>query len=253
MQIVENLNEKEMGVFGTNDELLTKIQQGLAKCKSEKMAYPEYEELLQNTRELHERVVLIRLKAAELLCNNETENVSVEETSISNPAPKQTNTAEKSEISFSLFSDAVQEEPGNPKTAPKNEYEEITKSKKIEEKTLKKEENVLKNDPFIVKNEKNALVDKLSIEDEKNLASSLQNTPIHSLPSAFALNDRIRIIKTLFHGNADAFNLAIKEIDVLDNHLSAQEKLSDLANVQAWDKSHPDCILLYNYVHRRFL
>lgn len=224
-----------MAVFGTNEELVSKIGEGLFKCKKSKLSLEEYETLLNQVRELHERIILIRHKAFEALSHPET---------TSKEAEKQ----EDESIAFSLFDDA-----------PKEETIEV-KQEKIDSPQPKKEELIqddeqktveISNDPFEVKNEKNSLADSFSTDD-KDLAASMQESPISSIKEAFSLNDRIRLIKNLFNQNADEFNTTVKALDEMSDKDEVLTRLSNLEQDLGWDKEHEDYVLLINLIHRKF-
>lgn len=235
-----------MAIFGTNEELVSKIGEGLYKCKKSKLELEEYEMLLNNVRELHERIVLIRHKAFELLSKKDPtpqKPVKIIET-IKNTEP------EEESFSFSLFQEPKEETASTPELDAMPE----PKTEKSIEPETKITEEPRPEDSFTIHDKKDTLADSYSqTNEEKNLASSLQQNAISSLANAFSLNDRMRFVKNLFEGNSDTFNLTVKEFDQLNNQSEASEKLAQLTHKYSWDLENEDFIVFSSFIDRRFL
>jgi len=239
-----------MNIFGTNEELISKIETGLTKCKKEKLSLNDYEELLNQTRELHERVLIIRHKAAEILAGQQAQQGLEQAPIIHHTKEIQAEeTKEEVNFSFSLFEEEIPTQ-----TEKKEEIKsETTASAEVETPQTFLQDQDKKDDPFAVKNEKNALVDKLSVEKPNDLAASLQKSPISSIVDAISLNDRIKLVKNLFQGNADLFNVSIKELDGFETLQAAENKMRELENGQHWDTASNDYLFLKQLVERRYL
>lgn len=54
-----------MSLFGSNQELLNRLDQGLKNLKNEKFSIDDFENLLSDSRELYERLLILRYKAFE--------------------------------------------------------------------------------------------------------------------------------------------------------------------------------------------
>ncbi|MEO9258470.1 MAG: hypothetical protein ABI207_08810 [Crocinitomicaceae bacterium] len=256
MRIVENKLQKEegiMAVFGTNEELVATIGEGLKKCKTEPLELAEYETLLNQARELHERVLLIRHKAFEILSKKEeiTQKPVEKIEEIKESEPEEVNFA------FSLFEEPKQEEEKQTPTPEPISIPEPIVEKPIEAEIKTPEIKIpeIKHvDSFSIQDKKDTLADSYSqTNEEKNLASSHQKNAIASLSNAFSLNDRIRFVKNLFEGNSDTFNLTVKEIDTLNNKQEANDKLNQLIQIYSWNKENEDFILFSSFIDRRFL
>jgi hypothetical protein len=238
-----------MAVFGTNEELVATIGEGLKKCKTTPLELAEYETLLNQARELHERILLIRHKAFEILSKKE----EITQKSVEKMEEIKESEPEEVNFAFSLFEKPNQEEEI---TAPKPDP--ISIPEPIVEKPIEPETNAPEEtkpvDSFTIQDKKDTLADSYSqTNEEKNLASSHQKNAIASLSNAFSLNDRIRLVKNLFEGNSDAFNLTIKEVDALNNKEEANNKLHQLIETYRWEKENEDFILFSSFIDRRFL
>jgi len=242
-----------MAVFGTNEELVSSIGEGLKKCKTTSLELAEYETLLNQARELHERVLLIRHKAFEILSKKE----DISQKPLEKIEEKKESEPEEVNFAFSLFEEPKQEEEKQAPTPEPISIPEPIVEKPIETKaeiTEIKIPEIKPVDSFTIQDKKDTLADSYSqTNEEKNLASSLQQNAIASLSNAFSLNDRIRFVKNLFEGDSDTFNLTVKEIDALGNKEEADHKLQQLIETYNWEKENEDFILFSSFIDRRFL
>ena len=86
------------------------------------------------------------------------------------------------------------------------------------------------------------------------VAEKFTRTPIESVARSISLNQKFRFINQLFNGNSSAYNLAIEEIDKLDNYGQALDLISyQYASQYLWDMSSDEVSELVEILKRRFV
>jgi hypothetical protein len=253
-------------------ELVSAIENGLKKISKGNITLIELEETVASSRELYERLLIVRYKVYEnsILENVESEELEVvdKETEVKKEEEtipdenkdieiifeEETNDiAEDSIIRFDLFATPeIESEVEEDEVLPEVEKEieqsieedvlpeiEIKEEELVEENLDSEEEikNTL-NDSAETSKEINedasSLFPKL-MKIEKSIAQNYQVMTLETLIGSFTLNERLQFINELFDGSSDLFSSAIKRLDSLDNRDSARSVIAEYAAENNWD------------------
>ena len=254
-------------------ELVSAIENGLKKISKGNITLIELEETVASSRELYERLLIVRYKVYEnsILADKESEVLEVvyketevkkEEETIPNENKdreiifeEETNDiAEDSIIRFDLFATPeIESEVEEDEVLPEVEKEieqSIEKEDILPEIEIKEEELVEENldSEEEIENTANdsAETTKEITEDasslfpkilkiEKSIAQNYQVMTLETLIGSFTLNERLQFINELFDGSSDLFSSAIKRLDALDNRDSARSVIAEYAAENNWD------------------
>ena len=254
-------------------ELVSAIENGLKKISKGNITLIELEETVASSRELYERLLIVRYKVYEnsILADEESEELEVvdnetevkkEEETIPDENKdieiifeEETNDiAEDSIIRFDLFATPeIESEVEEDEVLPEveNEIEQsIEKEDILPEIEIKEEELVEENldSEEEIENTANdsteaskeiaedasSLFPKL-LKIEKSIAQNYQVMTLETLIGSFTLNERLQFINELFDGSSDLFSSAIKRLDALDNIDSARSVIAEYAAENNWD------------------
>lgn len=253
-------------------ELVSAIENGLKKISKGNITLIELEETLASSRELYERLLIVRYKVYEnsILANEESEELEIvdKETEVkkeeeTNPDEnkdieiifeEETNDiAEDSIIRFDLFATPeIESEVEEDEVLPEveKEIEQSIEEEVLPEIEIKEEELVEENldSEQEIENTANdsAETSKEIAEDasslfpklmkiEKSIAQNYQVMTLETLIGSFTLNERLQFINELFDGSSDLFSSAIKRLDALDNRDSARSVIAEYAAENNWD------------------
>jgi hypothetical protein len=252
-------------------ELVSAIENGLKKISKGNITRIELEETVASSRELYERLLIVRYKVYEnsILAVEESEELEVvdKETEVKKEEetiPEENkeieiifeeetkDIAEDSIIRFDLFATPeIESEVEEDEVLPEVEKEieqsieevlpeiEIKEEELVEENLDSEEEikNTL-NDSAETSKEINedasSLFPKL-MKIEKSIAQNYQVMTLETLIGSFTLNERLQFINELFDGSSDLFSSAIKRLDALDNRDSARSVIAEYAAENNWD------------------
>jgi hypothetical protein len=253
-------------------ELVSAIENGLKKISKGNITRIELEETVASSRELYERLLIVRYKVYEnsILADKESEELEVvyketevkkEEETIPNENKdreiifeEETNDiAEDSIIRFDLFAtpeieSEVEEDEVLPEVEKEIEQsieEDILPEIEIKEEELV-EENLYSEEEIENTANDNTETSKEIAEDasslfpkilkiEKSIAQNYQVMTLETLIGSFTLNERLQFINELFDGSSDLFSSAIKRLDSLDNRDSARSVIAEYAAENNWD------------------
>jgi hypothetical protein len=253
-------------------ELVSAIENGLKKISKGNISLIELEETVASSRELYERLLIVRYKVYEnsILANVESEELEVvdKETEVKKEEEtipdenkdieiifeEETNDiAEDSIIRFDLFATPeIESEVEEDEVLPEveNEIEQSIEEHVLPEIEIKEEELVEENLDSVEEIENtandNAETSKEIAEDasdlfpklmkiEKSIAQNYQVMTLETLIGSFTLNERLQFINELFDGSSDLFSSAIKRLDSLDNRDSARSVIAEYAAENNWD------------------
>ena len=253
-------------------ELVSAIENGLKKISKGNITRIELEETVASSRELYERLLIVRYKVYEnsILAVEESEELEVldKETEVKKEEEtipeenkdieiifeEETNDiAEDSIIRFDLFAtpeieSEVEEDDVLPEV--EKEIEQSIEEEVLPEIEIKEEELVEENldSEEEIENTANdsAETSKEITEDasdlfpklikiEKSIAQNYQVMTLETLIGSFTLNERLQFINELFDGSSDLFSSAIKRLDSLDNRDSARSVIAEYAAENNWD------------------
>jgi hypothetical protein len=229
-------------------ELAATIQSKLEQLSSGNLSTTELEEMTEQSRELFERLVVLRYKAYDETVNGAT---------------KQT-----AQVTEEIVTPPVQEEV---KWEPTNQVslidaiEEVTKSEQVEEiqpmfsfdPTPKHEETVISNMLFDLAalpatESVNEMLAKTMGSQRETLAHSLEHKPIADLKEAITLNQRFQFSRELFKGNNQDYEVAIDHLNRVSRD-EAMQHLSALRSKYAWNNEAPvthDFVVLVERRHQ---
>ena len=256
-------------------ELVSAIENGLKKISKGNITLIELEETVASSRELYERLLIVRYKVYEnsILADEESEELEVvdnetevkkEEETIPDENKdieiifeEETNDiAEDSIIRFDLFATPEIESEVEEEVLPSTEAEEATFPNEnapsfnlikedLQEEALEKEIIAALKEIENTAND-SAETSKEIAEDasslfpklmkiEKSIAQNYQVMTLETLIGSFTLNERLQFINELFDGSSDLFSSAIKRLDALDNRDSARSVIAEYASENNWD------------------
>jgi hypothetical protein len=254
-------------------ELVSAIENGLKKISKGNITLIELEETVASSRELYERLLIVRYKVYEnsILAVEESEELEVldKETEVKKEEetiPEENkdieiifeeetkHIAEDSIIRFDLFATPeIESEVEEDEVFPEVEKEieqSIEEEHVLPEIEIKEEELVEENLDSVEEIENtandNAETSKEIAEDasdlfpklmkiEKSIAQNYQVMTLETLIGSFTLNERLQFINELFDGSSDLFSSAIKRLDSLDNRDSARSVIAEYAAENNWD------------------
>ena len=253
-------------------ELVSAIENGLKKISKGNITLIELEETVASSRELYERLLIVRYKVYEnsILADKESEELEVvdnetevkkEEETIPDENKdieiifeEETNDiAEDSIIRFDLFATPeIESEVEEDEVLPEVEKEieqsieedilpeiEIKEEELVEE-NLDSEEEIENTANDSAETSKEIAEDASSLfpklmKIEKSIAQNYQVMTLETLIGSFTLNERLQFINELFDGSSDLFSSAIKRLDALDNRDSARSVIAEYAAENNWD------------------
>ena len=255
-------------------ELVSSIENGLKKISKGNITLIELEETVASSRELYERLLIVRYKVYEnsILSNEESEELEVvekqkeektipeENKEIEIIFEEETNDiAEDSVIRFDLFdTPEIEPELKEVEILPEVEEEinpsieeevlpeiEINEEDLVEE-NLDAEEEIKSTESETIKASKEIheapeiskdasdLFPKL-LKIEKSIAQNYQVMPLETLIGSFTLNERLQFINELFDGSSDLFSSSIKRLDSQADRDSARALVAEFAIANALD------------------
>lgn len=238
------------------EQRLNAIQQLIAKLNKSPLSQDELEELVNGTRELYERSVILQYKAFEEKVFGQREiPVAIEVASAPVEAPLEDETipvaeeqleeqnSDKSEetveeetpaFDFSLFDDV--EEPQNTPIAPEPEVEEhFSASHTVtENEGVREEHSVVEQVKTTVQGDLSPLV--AVFQREIQQMSGFSAPRLDTLVGSFGLNERLQFINELFGGSSEAFAEAIKQLDTAQDLNDALRLSAGFAVLNHWDQ-----------------
>ncbi len=237
-------------------ELVSAIENGLKKISKGNITLIELEETLASSRELYERLLIVRYKVYEnsILADkeseehkdvdNETEVKKEEETipdenkDIEIIFEEETNDiAEDSIIRFDLFATPeIDSEVEEDEVLPEIEIkeEELVEENLDSEEEIENTANESAETSKEIAEDASSLFPKL-LKIEKSISQNYQVMTLETLIGSFTLNERLQFINELFDGSSDLFSSAIKRLDALDNRDSARSVIAEYAAENNWE------------------
>ena len=268
-----------MSKFDTKEDLLVSIQLLFNNLKIGKLSEEDMETLVNSTRELHERALILRYKAYEHKIYGETSNEindvvipeHVQEHIIVEPVipniepEKKEVVLEKKHVetpsfdmSFSLF-DQIEEPQKEEEIIlpteisveePEQEIDDFTVSEALESVEIIPTPETIATITETSSAPKD-LFDKM-LEQDNSLGAKLMFSKIESLQTAFGLNEKLQIIRELFKGSSEDYTQAIQILDVQPNFEQAKAILSNFTLEYAWELDTPIAIEFVQKIARRY-
>ncbi len=231
----------------TIQDIIKQLEELGTKLEAGRLEAEEVVEMADLSRDLYERLVVIRHKSYEDLIREEKEAEVVEEPS-----------AEASEIDpvateREVITEAISEEEPESNTDQDEEVRgpvipmgsadvspnQISLIDSIEE--IKRMEQSL-NDKFHEKSE------------EKSLAQKLKQKPIEDMVGAIGINLKFRFISQLFNDDQTAFEVSIQKLNTFGSYIEADEFIQNTLSEQyGWNPKDPVVKELVDLAQRRYL
>ena len=244
--------------------MLGHLHTGVEKLESGTLSPEDMELLVEDAKELYERLIILRYKIYETNVLGVKEPVisaHLRQTEIETPIDLFGSIEEHSitpepafEVSFAKSDDEdLDEEPIHEASIP---AEDPIHEEEIEEEEQEVEDEIQTNEDQIHEEEIEEEI-KQEVEDpeaptawepqfsgdqpiwmaemEANIRDNRSVFPLESLIGAFTLNEKLQFINELFEGSSDDFSSHIKQLDQLASMDAARNMLAELALTFNWD------------------
>lgn len=238
----------------TIQDIIKQLEEFGTKLEAGRLGAEEVIEMADLSRDLYERLVVIRHKSYEDLIREEREADAVAESEES-PTQEEVNEPEPSPVASEkeIISEAISEEEPEPNSDRDEEVSgpvipmgsaeispnQISLIDSIEE--IKRMEQSL-NDKFQEKS------------DEKSLAQKLKQKPIEDLPTAIGINLKFRFINQLFNDDQAAFEASVVKLNSFGSYIEADEYIQNTLSEQyGWNPKDPVVKELVDLAQRRYL
>jgi hypothetical protein len=242
--------------------ILGHLQSGVEKLESGHLSPEDMELLVEDAKELYERMVILRYKIYETSVLGVKEAVisaSIRHTEIETPIDlfgsiDEPTSEPEFEVTFAsgqsdeLNEEKIIEEESHEEEA--HEEEELIEEAApiVEEEDLIEEEE---EEEELHGEEEEELIERASpsswepefsgdqpiwmAEMEANIRDNRSVFPLESLIGAFTLNEKLQFINELFDGSSDEFSSNVKQLDQLASIDAARNMIAELAATYTWD------------------
>ena len=245
-----------MAKFESHQELLAELNTLSGALESGKLTAEELERFKEITKNLYERAIVLQYKAIEKKVfgeqpkENEPSKVAEPKKEVKTPKPQEP------EIMFDFT--GTEEEPVTEEKIVPPKEEEITTvtTEVVEEKPKEEETTITTTKTTEIRTEDDTVYsfyERFTQVHKESLMDVLGSQKLASLKGAFGLNDKLQIISELFHGNSDAFEKAVEQLDNQESDEKARLKLSEIAAHHQWEPDHRLVEDFAKVVERRYI
>lgn len=211
-------------------ELSKALNKNVSKLENGKLALSELNVTLEHSRDIYERLTILRYKAL-LEQQEKVEEISEE----SNPTQDKMN-EEVEESNFSFKFEVDNEESIDISPNQRNLLDEIQEVGGEEEKTSV-------NDQYASTSDKT-----------ETLAEKLTKTKIKDLRQGIALNQKFLFMNDLFGGEKEAYDAALDKLNSFDSIIEAKAFLtSEVENKYDWKEDSSSVQQFVTLLERKFL
>lgn len=211
-------------------ELSKALNKNVSKLENGKLALSELNVTLEHSRDIYERLTILRYKAL-LEQQEKVEEISEE----SNPTQDKMN-EEVEESNFSFKFEVDNEESIDISPNQRNLLDEIQEVGGEEEKTSV-------NDQYASTSDKT-----------ETLAEKLTKTKINDLRQGIALNQKFLFMNDLFGGEKEAYDAALDKLNSFDSIIEAKAFLtSEVENKYDWKEDSSSVQQFVTLLERKFL
>ncbi|HKK38158.1 MAG TPA: hypothetical protein VJ949_01940 [Cryomorphaceae bacterium] len=237
----------------TIQDIINQLEELGAKLEAGRLGSEEVIEMADLSRDLYERLVVIRHKSYEDLIREER-NAEVVEEPAAGPLdetlePETPPVSSEKEVITEAISEKEPEPnsdrdvevtgPVIPMGSAEISPNQISLIDSIEE--IKRMEQSL-NDKFQEKSE------------EKSLAQRLKQKPIEDLTSSIGINMKFRFITQLFNEDKAAFEVSVQKLNSFGSYIEADEYIQNTLSEQyGWNPKDPVVKELIDLAQRRYL
>ncbi len=247
-------------------DLITELNEKLQKLNNGSLEIEQVEPMVDNAKELYERLVVLRYKVYEKFGEPQSE----EETSFDFSGITE---VEETKIEEKPVAEEVEEVVEKEVVVEADELVEETEEieETIEEIEVVKEEpseepmqagfdfsgaieEPRKEAPEEIPASESSLHEKLTNDDDElSLRKKLQNTPVTDIKSEISLARRFEYISILFEEDKDAYDNAISEFNSCSGVEEARTKLNNYSQKYNWDLENKAIVKFVELVERRYL
>jgi len=237
----------------TIQDIINQLEELGAKLEAGRLGSEEVIEMADLSRDLYERLVVIRHKSYEDLIREERDAEVVEEPAAGpldeTLEPETPPVSSEKEVITEAISEKEPEPnsdrdlevtgPVIPMGSAEISPNQISLIDSIEE--IKRMEQSL-NDKFQEKSE------------EKSLAQRLKQKPIEDLTSSIGINMKFRFITQLFNEDKAAFEVSVQKLNSFGSYIEADEYIQNTLSEQyGWNPKDPVVKELIDLAQRRYL
>lgn len=222
-------------------QLAEALHLSIDKMEQGTLSIDQLEELVGNSRELYERLIVLRFKSYE--------------SSVKTEVKEQETTGDEMLDDKSATAAPPEEISENPKEETESEQEE--NSSKIKE---KKEPYLSPNQTSLIdaiqEQEKMLSInDKLgtsSDQQKSSLADKFKKSKIDNLKTAIGINQKFLFMNDLFEGDNEKYNEALEEINSAENKEVAFQKINSYKESYSWNEETKSYRVFVEIVERKF-
>ena len=238
----------------TIQDIIKQLDEFGTKLEAGRLGAEEVIEMADLSRDLYERLVVIRHKSYEDLIREEREAEAVEEPEES-PTSEEVNEPEPIPVASEkeVISEAISEE----EPESNSEQDEEVKGPVIPMGSAEISPNQISLIDSIeeIKRMEQSLNDKFQEKsDEKSLAQKLKQKPIEDLITSIGINSKFRFISQLFNDDQVAFEASVAKLNSFGSYIEADEYIQNTLSEQyGWNPKDPVVKELIDLAQRRYL
>jgi len=257
-------------------DLSKKLNEKIAEIESGNLELPDLESVVENARELYERLLILKHKAYEQIEKSAVAEVIKEDVVEEEQEPEEaieeeqeaestldfsgiteeTEEDQEEQPSFDFSaSDEIESEEEDADSITENSNEESITGEPSSENESEENEDLFK-DSHVEKHEpedENTLNEKLKEEEELSLRKKLQNTAVTDLKSEISIAKKFEYITFMCDGKNESYNDAIEVLNNCVDGDDARIKLNEYSSKYSWDLENKSIIKFVELVERRYL
>ncbi|MEX1002535.1 MAG: hypothetical protein WDZ35_10515 [Crocinitomicaceae bacterium] len=266
-------------------DLSKRLYKKIEKIEAGKVSIDELEGLVEDARNLYERLVIVKYKAYEKFGaaekpaapkeekgkkskdaaeeKNESfdfSGITEKKSTVEQPAFDFTAVEDDSQEGAVLEEDHFKESAAIKSEVPDVEEEEIeeTQIEEADDNTEQEEEEEEQEEETNTKahdqEDDDSLHSKLKVEeDQLSLRKKLQSTPIKNLKDEISIAKKFEYITFMFEGKNENYEAAIEVLNNCDDSDEAKNKLNEYSIKYNWDLENKSIIKFVELVERRYL
>lgn len=243
-------------------ELRKNIEEKLEALEKGSLELSELEGLVEASRELYERLLIVKYKAYEKYGEPKTQEEQPETKVVE---AKEEIIEEVAPIDFTAEEEVEEAQPSFDFSMMSEEKEETTVSEEVveeEETPVQEQEEVAEDEVDIFKEshtekveeeDENSLNQKLKGEDHQSLRKKLQSSPVSDIKKEISIAKKFEYITFMFDGKNDIYEAAIEDLNNCSNGEEAKNKLNEYSTKYKWDLENKSIIKFVELVERRYL
>lgn len=240
-------------------EILNSLNLSIDALEGGALNVEQLEEVLQDARELHERIAILQYMSILPKEENTKTTVEINVEKVPSPAKKPMNfqfAFDESEpiapTNQTNLLDAIQEEEvPMPVSSSKTESESLPDPVSVETENEKQTSETLNKK--LEDNQTESLNDKFSEQSEKvSLADRLSKKPIPDLVKAIGLNQKFLFMNDLFEGENNHYNEAINNLNNFASFIEADEYINTLKARHNWENTSNTVKEFVELIERRY-